>query len=103
MATRPITVSDITDIEIAPDQVVKVTIREHPSLEDPRKFDTTEEELKALKTISNLVKLEYKFPDGTTQEVFATSAEFNKLLPVEKVTALGSNRGRAKGFSPNAG
>ncbi|MBJ8343978.1 hypothetical protein [Antrihabitans sp. YC2-6] len=103
MGFRSVRVSDVTGNELRKEEVIEVTIREHPALNGPaRKFDTSEEELKALKTVGNIVKLEVTRADGNTQDVFATVTEFSKLIPADKLPELDSNKGRRKGFIPGS-
>ncbi|MCJ0895964.1 hypothetical protein MTX38_02770 [Rhodococcus sp. ARC_M13] len=79
--------------------MVNVVVR-HPEHEEARQFDASQEELKALKTVGNLVSLELRFANGTSQDVFAT-VEFAKLVPAEKLTTFDQLRGRRKGYRPN--
>jgi hypothetical protein len=88
-------------MELQDDQVVNVVVR-HPDHEEGRQFDASQEELKALKTVGNLVALEYRLADGSSQEVFSTVAEFAKVVPAEKFQTFDQLRGRRKGFRPNA-
>lgn len=101
MGFRSVRVSDLTGIELDDDQVVNVVVR-HPEHEEARQFDASQEELKALKTVGNLVSLELRFANRTSQDVFATAVEFAKLVPAEKLTTFNQLRGRRKGYRPNA-
>ncbi|WP_139182838.1 hypothetical protein [Rhodococcus erythropolis] len=71
--------------------MVNVVVR-HPEHEEARQFDASQEELKALKTVGNLVSLELRFANGTSQDVFAAAVEFAKLVPAEKLTTFDLNR-----------
>jgi hypothetical protein len=99
MGFRSVRVSDISGIELNESEAVNVVIRDHPKSE-PRQFDASQEELKALKTVGNLVSLEYRFADGTSQDVFVTATEFAKLVPDDKLSGFDAVRGRRKGFRP---
>lgn len=95
-------ISDISGIELEEKNAINVVVRDHPSSE-PRQFDASEEELKALKPLNNLVTLEYRFADGTTQDVFVSASDFNKLIPADKLAGFDAVRGRRKGFRPGSG
>lgn len=101
MGFRSVHVSDLSGNELSDDQVVNVVVR-HPDLEEGRQFDASQEALKALKHASDLVSLELKPADGTSQEAFSTAAEFAKVVPAEKFKNFDQLRGRRKGFRPNA-
>lgn len=94
-------VSDLSGMEIADEQVRTVVVRNHPTLEEAKVFDCTAEELKALKTVDNLIELEVRSSSGQNYTVYATKAELAKLVPDEKLTGFDAARGRRTGFRPN--
>ena len=100
MAFKSVRVSDISGIELDDNQVVNVVVRDHPRVQEAKQFDASEEELKALKVVNNLVTLELRHADGSTQDVAVTAAEFAKLIPDDKLAGFDGLRGRRKGFRP---
>lgn len=101
MGFRSVRVSDISGIELSESEAVNVVVRDHPKSE-PKQFDCSQEELKALKTLGNIVTLEYRFADGNTQDVFVSAAEFAKVVPDDKLVGFDQLRGRRKGYRPAA-
>lgn len=100
MGFRSVRVSDLSGEELDDLEVVNVVVR-HPNHEEVRQFDASAEELKLLKTVANLVSMEYRLADGTVKEVFSTASEFSKVISDEKFLTFDSNRGRRKGFRPS--
>ncbi|CAH0189624.1 hypothetical protein [Rhodococcoides fascians] len=96
---QQIRTSDLTGAVIPNEEVVNVVVR-HPNPEEARQFDATQEELKALKVVGNLVTLEYRFVDGTSKEVYSNATEFAKLVPDDKLVQFDQLRGRRKGYRP---
>lgn len=96
-------ISDLTGAELSDEQVVSVVIRNHPAADgDNKVFDTSAEELKALKTVDGLIELEVKTNGGTPTTVFCTSAELGKLVTDEKIKGFDSARGRRSNWRPGA-
>ncbi|WP_241473820.1 hypothetical protein [Mycolicibacterium neoaurum] len=95
MAKRQVTVSDLTGVELQDNEVVTVTVKEAS-----RKFEASAEELKVLKPVTNVVELEYVYPNGERETVLVSKTEFNKVIPQEKLNSFPSNRGRQPGYSP---
>lgn len=88
--------SDISGIELEDSEVVQVTVKEAG-----RVFDATAEELKALKPITNVLTLEYRYASGQVSTQLVSKAEFSKLVPEDKLESFPSNRGRRPGYSPS--
>lgn len=86
--------SDLTGIELQDNEVVVVTVKDAG-----RKFDASAEELKALKAVTNVVELDYLYPSGQRETVLVSKADFNKLVPPDKLASFDSNRGRRTGQS----
>lgn len=102
MAFKSIRVSDLTGTEGDDDDFITVIVRKHPELEEPIQFDALPDELKVLKGLKDLVVLELKGVEETTQLV-TTLAEFSKLSPNigEVLDNADGLRGRRKGFRPS--
>ncbi|MEV0360120.1 hypothetical protein AB0H71_29080 [Nocardia sp. NPDC050697] len=89
--------SDLTG-EIIPDnEVVTVALRSQGKV-----FDATAAELSGLKLLSNVVELEYRYPDKEPESVFCTEAELAKLIPADKMEKFDALKGRRTGYSPRA-
>src|SRR4051794_3755320 len=101
MAFRQIRISDLTGDVIADDNVVEVTIRSHPDLEDAKRFDSQPSELRDLKAMEGLVELELRTPTGTTGTMYLLKEDFDAVIPPEKVKGFDSTRGRRTGYRPN--
>ena len=90
-------VSDLTGIELADSEVVTVNV-----IDAGKIFDTTVEEMKALKPLTNVMKLQMRDANNNVTDVLVTKAEFQKLVSDEKLASFDSNRGRRSGYSPAA-
>lgn len=97
MAYKSIRVSDLSGATLADDQVVTVVVRAAGKL-----FDASSEELTGLKPLTDVVELEYRYPDGKTQEVIVSKSSFDKLVTPEMLANADSIRGRRNGFRPGA-
>lgn len=102
MKNIQIYLSDLSGEEIKGEDRVQVTIRNHPKLDDDKRFDAHKDELETLKTVNNLVTLELAFSDQPPKRIFVTVTELEKLIPLEKMAGLDSTRGRRTGFSPRS-
>lgn len=100
MAYRQLRVSDVSGNDINDEQAVSVVVRSHPDLEDGKVFDASLEEVEGLKSVGNLVELELRLPNTSTRTVMVTKAEFDKLMPVDKLKTMPGLKGRRPGFSP---
>jgi hypothetical protein len=69
---KQIRTSDLTGETLEDSDVVTVVIRSHPDLAEGKVFDASHVELHGLKGIENLVELEIRFPNGTTQTLVST-------------------------------
>lgn len=98
MAYKTVRLSDVTGAELKDDEVVTLTIRLD---DDVKQADTTQEELKTLKTVTGLVEIEVKIAVGEGYRVYATRAELEKWIGADKLKALPGNRGRRPGYKPN--
>lgn len=90
--------SDVSGDDLADEDVVTVTYRDAE-----KRFDASKEELAALKRVNNAVSLEYRYPDGTTENVLVNRADFDKLVTPEILEKADSIRGRRSGFRPGNG
>ena len=88
-------VSDLSGMELDDSQVVTVNVKNAGKI-----FDASVEELKALKTVNNVMELELRYPSGQVSTALVMKAEFQKLVPDDKLESFPSNRGRRPGFSP---
>lgn len=93
--------SDITGKEGNEADVVKVVVRSHPAVKEPKQLDAFAGELDALKGAANLVSLEIG-NNGEKTEVVVTHADFKKLVSDDVVKGAPGTRGRRPGFSPKA-
>ena len=95
-------VSDSTGEELDDAQVLNIVIRNHPDLDEAKQIDTSEEEIKSLKTVDGLVELEIRPSNGEpTRTEFVTKAELAKLVPLEVLHDADGVRGRRKGVRLN--
>lgn len=102
MGFKQIRTSDLTGAVLEDNNVLTVIVKSHPDLGGENKvFDTSQEELKDLKTVEGLVELEVKDVAGNTHELFVNTAELAKVIPVEKLKSFDNARGRRTGFRPN--
>lgn len=101
MAYKSVRISDISGVEGNDEDFVLLVVREHPGLEEPVQIDVLPEEIKGLKSAGNLVVLEVRNGDETTQ-VVVTLNEFNKLSPnMDDILANADGlRGRRRGYRP---
>jgi len=89
-------ISDLSGIELNDDEVVEVNV-----IDAGRKFDAHPDELKALKAVTNVVKLQFRYASGQVADVLVSKTEFDKLIPADKLAGFDSNRGRRSGYSPS--
>lgn len=97
MGFKNIRTSDISGIELNDNEVVTVNV-----IDAGKIFDASPEELKALKPVTNVMKLQLRYASGQVEDVLVTKAEFSKLIPDDKLASFPSNRGRRPGYSPKA-
>ena len=92
--------SDLSGADLKDDEVVTVVVRSHPDLSEGKVFDAAQDELAALKPVTNLVQLELRYADGTTKELAVTKTELSKVVPDSVLEAADGLRGRRTGFKP---
>lgn len=100
IAIKSVNVSDISGVELKNDDLVEVVVRDHPKVPEGCRLDAATGELEALKTVNNIVRLELRYPDGTTKDVLCTVTELEKLVPVDVLTSAPGLRGRKPGYRP---
>lgn len=88
-------VSDITGAEADADDFVRVTVRQHPSVDEPKLLDALPSELDGLKDAGDLVVVEIN--NGEKRTLVVKLADFRKLVPDEVVIKAPGNRGRRQG------
>ena len=94
-------VSDISGKEAAEADFVKLVVREHPAIDEPKQLDVLPDEVKGLKSAGNLVTFEIG-NNGDKKTVTVTLADFQKLVSDAVVKAAPGTRGRRPGYSPTA-
>lgn len=87
--------SDISGEIVAEEAVITVVVRSLGKL-----FDATAEELTPLKRVTNVVELELRHPDGSSEEIIVTKADFEKVVTPEVLANADSIRGRRNGYRP---
>lgn len=95
MGFKQLRTSDLSGEIVEDDKVLTVSV-------DGKVFDCTGEELKALKTVEGLLELEVRDSGGQSWTLYATKAEFGKLVTDEKLASFDAVRGRRSGFRPSA-
>ncbi|MGO4470386.1 hypothetical protein AB4Y95_00415 [Arthrobacter sp. M-10] len=88
--------SDVSGQIVDDDKVITVVIRSLGKL-----FDATAEELSPLKRVTNVVELELRNPDGSSEEIIVNKADFEKLVTPEVLANADSIRGRRNGYRPS--
>lgn len=92
-------VSDISGTEANESDFVKLVVRQHPSVDEPKSLDVLPAEIENLKEAGNLVVLEVG-SNGDRRQVVMTHAEFKKLVKDDVVQSAAGTRGRRPGFRP---
>ena len=87
--------SDISGEIVSDDAVITVVVRSLGKL-----FDVTAEELLPRKRVTDVVELELRHPDVTSEEVIVTKADFDKLVTPEVLANADSIRGSRIGYRP---
>ncbi|WP_394525610.1 hypothetical protein [Paenarthrobacter nicotinovorans] len=75
MGYKSIRTSDISGEILADDKVITVVVRSAGRL-----FDAPSEELAGPKCVKNVVELELRRPDGTSEEIIVSKADFEKVV-----------------------
>lgn len=92
-------VSDISGKEGDEKDFVTLTVREHPTLTEPKAIDVLPDEISGMKDAGNIVIIEIK--NGETKQLVVTLTEFRKIVSDEVLAEKGrSTRGRRPGYSP---
>lgn len=91
-------VSDITGAEGNEADFVVLTVREHPSITEPKALDVLPDEIAALKDAGDIVVLE--IANGEKRQLVVKLADFRKLISDDLVKQARGTRGRRPGFSP---
>lgn len=94
------TVSDISGQGGSESDFVTLTVRDHPSVSEPKALDVLLPEIANLKDAGNIVILEVK-NNGDTKQIVMTLTEFRKVVPDEVVVKARGTRGRRPGWSPS--
>lgn len=94
---KSIRTSDISGEIVEDDQVVTVVVRSVGKL-----FDAKAEELADLKRLTNVVELELRHPDGSTEEIIVSKSDFDKVVTADVLASADHIRGRRNGFTPKA-
>lgn len=97
MGFKSLRVSDLSGVELQDSEVVTVNV-----IDAGKIFDASAEELKALKPVTNVVKLQLRYASGQVADVLVSKTEFDKLISADKLAGFDSNRGRRSGYSPTA-
>ena len=100
MGFKTLRTSDLSGRLLEDEDVVNVVIRAAPGIDAPKQFDCSWDEIATLVTIADLVSLEVRLPDGTTQELSCTAEEFGKVVPDRVVAEAAGLRGRRPGQRP---
>jgi hypothetical protein len=95
MGYKNIRTSDISGKILEDDQVITVVVRGLGKL-----FDASKDELEGLKRLNNVVEIELRHADGSTEEFITSKADFDKVVTPEVLTAADNIRGRRNGFTP---
>lgn len=92
-------VSDISGKEANEGDFVKLVVRSHPSITEPKQLDVLPDEVKNIKGAGNLVSFDVG-ENGERKTYTVTLAEFRKLVSDDVVAAAPGTRGRRVGQSP---
>jgi hypothetical protein len=95
MGFKSLRVSDISGVELQDSEVVTVNV-----IDAGKIFDAHPDELKQLKPLKDVLKLQLRYASGQVADLLVTKAEFEKLVPDDKLAGFDSNRGRRSGYSP---
>ena len=103
MGYKTLRTSDLSGKVLKDDELVNVVVRSAPGLDEAKQFDASKDEMAKLVTVSDLVALELRYPDGTVTEVSCTAEEFAKVVKPEVVEHAAGLRGRRPGQRPGNG
>jgi hypothetical protein len=91
-------ISDLTGTEADKSEFVKLVVRQHPAVDEPKSLDVLPVEIAALKDAGDLVVIEVA--DGQKRQIAVALADFRKICPDEIVRKAPGTRGRRPGFRP---
>lgn len=95
MGYKSIRTSDISGNILPDDKVITVVVRAAGKL-----FDASAEELEGLKRLTNVVELELRHADGTSEEIIVSKTDFDKVVTPEVLAVADNIRGRRNGYKP---
>lgn len=96
MGYKSIRTSDISGNILPDDKVITVVVRSAGKL-----FDASAEELEGLKRVTNVVELELRHADGSSEEIIVSKGDFDKVVTPEVLAAADNIRGRRNGYKPS--
>ncbi|NKG19806.1 hypothetical protein [Paeniglutamicibacter terrestris] len=94
---KSVRTSDISGEVLADDKVITVVIRSEGKL-----FDVWDEELIGLMRLTNVVEIEFRHADGSTEVIMVNKSDFDQIVTPEVLAVDDNIRGRRKGFKPTA-
>ncbi|MCA1565856.1 MAG: hypothetical protein LC803_09500 [Acidobacteria bacterium] len=92
-------VSDLTGQEGNETDFVTLTVREHPSITEPKALDVLPDEISDLKDAGNVVVAEVT-NNGDKRQFVVMLADFRKLVSDDVLVKARGIRGRRPGWSP---
>jgi hypothetical protein len=93
-------ISDLTGTEADKSEFVKLVVRQHPAVDEPKSLDVLPSEIVGLEDAGDLVVLELF--NGQKRQFAVTLANFRTVCPDEIVRHAPGTRGRRPGFRPHA-
>ena len=100
MGIKNVKVSDISGVDLKEDEAIRVVVRNHPKLDEPKQIDAAGDEIKSLKGLTNLVTVNVVHPSGIVDELAVTVTELEKVIPLHVLQEADGIRGRRKGYRP---
>jgi hypothetical protein len=91
-------ISDLTGKEADASEFVKLVVRQHPAVREPKRLDVLPGEIVGLEDAGDLVVIE--IVDGQKRQVAVTLSSFRKICSDEIVRRAPGTRGRRPGFRP---
>jgi hypothetical protein len=93
-------VSDLTGTEADKSEFVRLVVRQHPAVSEPKSLDVLPGEIVGLQDAGDLVVIEIS--DGQKRQMAVTLASFRTICPDEIVRKAPGTRGRRPGFRPGS-
>jgi hypothetical protein len=82
LATVTVKASDLTGTQGPDETFGRLVVKGHPAVEGARVLDVLPDEVAGLKTVDDLIELEYTEPGATTPKpLVVRRADFDKLAP----------------------